>query len=121
MYLTFVTQRNLQSSAVSARFPKNFLPIPIKSIILIEYHDFKARRYGESSMQPMVIANGEGASAVTVDARMLSVPAIVVWPVFGWAGASSQVVEQIYCMAWERACAELRPSAYERTQRVSLN
>jgi hypothetical protein len=88
---------------------------------LIEYQAFLASRFGETSMQPMVIANGEGATAVTVDARMLSVPAMVVWPMFGWTGAPSQVLEQIYRMAWERACAELRPSAYERAQRVSLN
>jgi hypothetical protein len=70
----------------------------------------------------MLIANGEGASAVTVDARMFSVPMMVVWPVFGWSGgAPSQFAEQIYHMAWERACAALRPSAYEGAQSVSLN
>jgi hypothetical protein len=68
------------------------------------------------------VIGGEGASLSGVRSALASTPGLVFCPVAtSTTGMSIQAVEQIYQLAYERAQAALRPSEYERAQRVCRN
>jgi hypothetical protein len=73
-------------------------------------------------MHPQYIVGGEGASAPVFRSTIIAVSSLMVWPLNGpAANMSLETIQQIYCLAYERAQAALRPSTYELALRASEN
>jgi hypothetical protein len=65
---------------------------------------------------------GEGASTPWFRPASVSEPGLVVYPMFSHVtGMDAGLAEEIYRLAYERAQAALRPSAYEILLRVCEN
>jgi hypothetical protein len=65
---------------------------------------------------------GEGASAPWIRSEVAPATGLVVCPMFSAeAGMDASMVQEIYRMAYERARAASRPSAYEIAHRICWN
>jgi hypothetical protein len=65
---------------------------------------------------------GEGASTPWMRSEAGSAPGLVVCPILSNdSGMDAMMALEIYRLAYERAQAALRPSAYELAQRVCWN
>ena len=68
------------------------------------------------------VIGGEGASLSRIGSSLASTPGLVFCPIAAPAGGMAvESIEQIYQLAYERAQAALRPSEYERAQRLGWN
>jgi hypothetical protein len=68
------------------------------------------------------VIGGEGASLFGDRSASAPTPGLVLCPVVAsTAGMTTEMVEQIYQLAFERAQAALRPSEYERAQSICWN
>jgi hypothetical protein len=69
-------------------------------------------------MHPTRDIGGDGVSAPGLRPGLMAMPSLMVWP-FGTM--SGEGLEEIYRLALEWSQAALRPSAYERAERVYCN
>ena len=68
------------------------------------------------------VVGGEGASVPWLRSEFEKAPVLVVCPMLPYnAGTDASMIQEIYQMAYARAQAALRPSAYEFAQRPCWN